>query len=206
MVTTQPDVECVRPCGYASEACRDVGKGMTREFDGIRRRRGLPEPGIFTAGGRHHHSSLISWERAAVGASDQTDNTEGSFRPNHSFDYLKELGSCPPPGAKPQEGEYYACHSSNPPTATDFRTAAERGVHPQGDECKRRGNSILADLEDAKSLTKRHPLVFKHVSKGNITRDAGVLLHTQSRGAKSHHTFWVCDGVKMHDLFTKVVE
>jgi hypothetical protein len=121
--------------------------------------------------------------------------------------YADELPSnnCPPEAATKASGTFYAAHCSSPPDANDFRTAAARNAFSKQDECKRRGNSVMASLDDARQLCHAHPAVYRFVSEGVLKPEHGKLLENASGRYPSHHTIWRYAGVTMHDIFTKVV-
>lgn len=120
--------------------------------------------------------------------------------------YADELPEfCPPPDAVRATGKFYAAHRVSPPDALDFRTAAERGVFNRGDLCKRRGNSVLASLEDARQLCRAHPDAYLYVSEGLLEPRHGMILKNETRNYPSHHTLWRFAGVTMHGIFVRVV-
>lgn len=120
--------------------------------------------------------------------------------------YADELPSaCPPADAFDATGTFYATHRMPSPDANDFRTAAARNAFKGQDECKRRGNSIMASLDDARQLCRAHPDVHVYVSEGALKAMHGKLLKNGSTRYPSHYTLWRYTGVTMHHIFTKVV-
>ena len=112
---------------------------------------------------------------------------------------------CPPAEAVSAGGQFYATHRSLPPDADDFRTAAGRGAFPGGDDCQRHGNSVMADLADARHLCRLYPDVHRHVSRAALAATDGMLSANPTRCFPSHHTLWRFAGVTMHGLFAEVV-
>jgi len=112
---------------------------------------------------------------------------------------------CPPAIATPATGTFYAAHRVSPPDRLDFTTAASRDVFRSGNECKRRGNSIVASVDDARHLCRAHPDSYAYVSEGVLTNAHGMLVRDETRKLPSHHTLWRLSGVTMHSIFTKVV-
>lgn len=120
--------------------------------------------------------------------------------------YADELpAGCPLGGATDATGTFYATHLASPPDANDLRTAAERDVFIGRNECKRRGNSVMASIDDAKQLCRAHPDLHKFVPEGVLEVRHGKLLKDGSDYYPSHHTLWRYAGVTMHSIFSKVV-
>jgi hypothetical protein len=120
--------------------------------------------------------------------------------------YADELpDACPPGDAVDATGTFYATHRVLPPNGNDFLTAAARNSFPGQNECKRRGNSVMASLDDARHLCRAHPDVHVFVSEGALNAAHGKLLEDGSRRYPSHHTLWRYAGVTMHGIFIKVV-
>lgn len=120
--------------------------------------------------------------------------------------YADELpGACPPCAAIDAAGTFYATHRVEVPDVSDFRTAAARNAFPGHNECKRRGNSLMASLDDARQLCRAHPDIDIFVSEGVLKAEHGKLLEDGSKRYPSHHTLWRYGGVTMHSIFIKVV-
>lgn len=120
--------------------------------------------------------------------------------------YADELpDACPPGDALAATGTFYATHRVSPPDASDFRTAAVRNAFKGQDECKRRGNSVMAALDDARQLCRAHPDVHIFISEGVFEAEHGKLLEDESKRYPSHHTLWRYAAVTMHSIFSKVV-
>jgi hypothetical protein len=131
---------------------------------------------------------------------------ESSMAASLPFDQLKGVENCPPCAALASDGLFYACHEFDPSTDSDFRTAAQRNVYKNVEECQRRSNSILADMRDAKALMKRHQLYFKCISEGHVTPTDGYMLDTSATSRyRSHFSFWVCSRTSMRVIFCKRV-
>lgn len=113
--------------------------------------------------------------------------------------------ACPPDDAIDASGTFYATHRLSPPDVNDFRTAAARNAFKGQNECKRRGNSVMASLDDARQLCRAYPDVHVHVSEGVLKQEHGKLLEHGSMRYPSHHTLWRYAGVTMHSIFVKVV-
>ena len=112
---------------------------------------------------------------------------------------------CPPADASPAEGKFYSTHRSSPPDAMDFQTAAQRGVFLGADECKRRGNSVMASIADARQLCRAYPDVYLFVSEGILSASSGMLKIDGTKRYPSHHTLWRFVGVTMHSIFARIV-
>ena len=123
----------------------------------------------------------------------------------HDFSHLHDLQSCPPRDALPASGVYYAFHDEDPPGEGDFMTAAERGAFPDKDECVRRSNSVWSDLTalqlKVQQLRERYPLRFRHISKGELGTEHGML----KPNGPPHYSLWVCRKTSMHKLFREKV-
>lgn len=137
---------------------------------------------------------------------DAQRNPEPSESSAETPTYADELpNACPPADASAATGTFYATHRASPPDGLDFRTAASRDVFKRADECKRRGNSIMASIEDARQLCRAYPDVHVYVSAGALEAQHGMLLRDETKKYPSHHTLWRFYGVTMHDIFVKVV-
>lgn len=136
------------------------------------------------------------------GNASTTGEGDAGIQENPRFPDLPE--DCPPADAEHVNAIYYCCHSQNPPGVNDFLTAAESGSFLDRPECRRRSNSILRDLSDAREMAKRTPRRF--ISAGQIERIHGKVLSTPSRRAgQSHCSLWRYEGVRMHDIFMQRV-
>jgi len=111
---------------------------------------------------------------------------------------------CPPPDAVDPNGDFFACHKENPPSADDFKTAAEKGLHADRDPCQRRGLSVCRTADDAREVMRRFPRAFRYVSKGVVGAEHGKVKKTAGP-VPSHHTFWKCQTLTFQQLLTQVV-
>lgn len=106
-------------------------------------------------------------------------------------DYFPE--KCPPSDAESANGRFLRLVRNSPPQPTDF--APWRIENPNGnvsDECKACGVSVLRDIADVQRLRKRVPGHRKKlIAVGTLTPELGLIKHTPSRSAKSHHSWWV---------------
>jgi hypothetical protein len=100
---------------------------------------------------------------------DNEANFESAGNSSNGPVYADELSEdCPPRAATAATGTFYAAHRAAPPDELDFRTAAARNVFPGANECKRRGNSIVASVEDARQLCRAYPDAYAYVSEGTL--------------------------------------
>ena len=156
-----------------------------------------------SSGGKIVCSSI--WKLLVMADADQAQDNPAANAMNVPK-YADELpAGCPRGGATDATGTFYATHRSSTPDSNDFRTAAGRNAFNGGNECKRRGNSVMASLDDAKQLCLAHPDVHVYVSEGVVEARHGKLLKDGSNRYSSHHTLWRYAGVTMHIIFSKVV-
>ena len=98
---------------------------------------------------------------------------------------------CPPPQAEEIAGPriVYRMVWSDPPIDDDFRS--QRAKNPekiyQVTECRARGLSVYAQLEDVKFLAARLGLEGVYFCRVALATGAGRI---QKTGAASHHTWW----------------
>lgn len=98
---------------------------------------------------------------------------------------------CPPETAEEIDHPriVYRMVDSDPPTDADFYS--QRAKNPaktyQISECRARGLSVYAQLEDVKSLAARLGLERVYFCRVALTPGAGRI---QKTGAASHHTWW----------------
>jgi hypothetical protein len=138
------------------------------------------------------------------------DNDEAHSTPAENISVVRAFADelpdmCPPPGATSANGIFYATHRTAPPGQFDFRTAAARNVFKGGDECKRRGNSVVASVDDARHLCRAYPDSYAYVSEGELNATHGMIVKDETNRLPSHHTLWRFAGVTMHSIFTKVL-
>lgn len=111
---------------------------------------------------------------------------------------------CPPDDAGPATGLVYRLVRNAAPAADDFRSHAEdQPERDWGDaHCKACGLSIFRDLTEAVKTTRRIPALRGSVpASAELDGGPGVILHTPSRAADSHHTWWLPDGESVQQLF-----
>lgn len=141
-----------------------------------------------------------------INMSASTSGDSSHNRTSKSFAFAEGFSAnCPPSDAVPRTGTFYACHKENPPTNSDFTTAAQRGAFPDGCQCQRRSHSIVQDVKDAHGLLKACPRRFRHISEGQLKKSHGVCRPTPRPNIKSHYSLWRYADVTMREIFTKAV-
>ena len=110
---------------------------------------------------------------------------------------------CPPDEAETPDGRFYACAKESPFSDIEFRSAFDRNVFKDGDQCRRRGVSILKDIKDAMSLIERYPRNYVHIGTADLVEAHGKILKTKS-SYPSHYTLWPYGDVKLHEVFELV--
>jgi hypothetical protein len=75
---------------------------------------------------------------------------------------------CPPPDAPEAEGEVFRIVSTNPPTAGDFRSYFDLGLRPRADACRRRGLSLLRDLDEAIRSARLYPGLGNFIASAHL--------------------------------------
>lgn len=102
--------------------------------------------------------------------------------------------NCPPASAVAVEGIYYRLVNNNPPEESDLRSNWQKFPNTQWGNslCKACGLSIFSTKEDAQRTRLRIP-AFRDslVAAASVDPSSGPVLHTPSRHAQSHHTWWL---------------
>jgi hypothetical protein len=114
--------------------------------------------------------------------------------------------SCPPSEAEDASAEVFRLVYSSPPSASDFRSYAEKLPDKWRGNCKASGLSVFTDKADATRLIRRVPGMLapgSSLASAILTPAAGKLMHTPKDG-NSHHTWWAPDGFDHASAFTVV--
>lgn len=119
-------------------------------------------------------------------------------------DFPDDWIDCPPASAIEPAGDFFACHKESPPAVTDFKTAFDRGLYADRDQCQCRGLSICQTVADVREITRRYPRVYRFVSKATLSAAHGMIEKTDGP-VPSHHTFWKCRNLTFQQLFSEVV-
>ena len=101
---------------------------------------------------------------------------------------------CPTASAEAVNRSFYRLVNSNPPSDGDLRSNWQKFPAKQWGNslCKACGLSIFSTKEDALKTRQRIP-AFRDslLAIASVTPSSGVVLHTPSRQASSHHTWWL---------------
>ena len=104
---------------------------------------------------------------------------------------------CPPASAKAVEGIFYRLVNHAPPVESNLQSNWQRFPGKQWGHslCKACGLSIFSTKEDALKTKQRIP-AFRDslVAAAAVVPSSGPVLHTPSRHAQSHHTWWLNEG------------
>lgn len=104
---------------------------------------------------------------------------------------------CPPASAEAVEGTYYRLVNHVIPVESDLRSNWQRFPDKQWGNslCKACGLSIFSTKEDALRTKQRIP-AFRDslIAATAVVPSSGPVLHTPSRHAQSHHTWWLNEG------------
>ena len=116
---------------------------------------------------------------------------------------------CPPSASTPPNCRVYRLVGSDPPRGDDFVSQAVRYPgSPHGDPCEACGLSVFLEEAHAVRLRETSPALrkWRHlVAAGDIEPHHGAILDTSaSGGSVGHHTWWVAEGVRPHELFVVV--
>lgn len=96
---------------------------------------------------------------------------------------------CPPVEADDLAGNILYLVGSNPPTADDFRSAAERGAFPDGPPCERAALSCGVARDSMDRLRKAVPrLRAMRIAQASLQPQHGKLRQT---GRPGHHSMWL---------------
>ena len=116
----------------------------------------------------------------------------------HQYTWAEDLPEgCPPPEAKPANGEiYYRLANNFPPTEKDFHSPKKlnpKRVLKQG-ECRARALSVFQTVAEC-NLVRNVCRVFRECLIVRITIDAtfGLILYTPEDGA-THYDWWLSKG------------
>lgn len=98
--------------------------------------------------------------------------------------------NCPPNDARAYEGLIYVFVKHSPPVYEDFRTAYEKGEHPDGNPCQRRSISCGTNIDYLHKTEILHPAFRKRKKAiGKIKLDDGLIKQTGNQTL--HHSFWI---------------
>lgn len=110
---------------------------------------------------------------------------------------------CPPAGAQPADGTVFRFTKEEVPQASDFVPHA--AVGRVGDNpCQSSGVSVLreeGDIDRLRSICRW--LRKKWVARGVLRADLGCMTSTPLPEVKSHHTWWIPEGVQPAQAFGK---
>ncbi len=113
---------------------------------------------------------------------------------------------CPPSEARDASAEVFRLVSSDPPSANDFESWAQRHPSKWMGNCKAAGLSVFTAKSDALRLVRRVPgmsALGDLIAGANLSPEAGKLMPTP-RDGNSHHTWWAPAGFEHASAF-KVV-
>lgn len=110
---------------------------------------------------------------------------------------------CPPSKAKDACGEVFRVVSSQPPSVNDFECYAQMCPERWKSNCEASGLSVFTTKSDALRLMRRVPALGNLIASGNLSPEAGKLIHTPRHG-NSHHTWWAPDGFVHASIFEVV--
>lgn len=111
--------------------------------------------------------------------------------------------ACPPQDASEASAEVFRLVASEPPSASDFESYAERFSKKWMGNCKASGLSVFTDKADVVRLLRRVPGMRPPgslLASAVLTPEAGKLMHTP-RDGNSHHTWWAPDGFNHASAF-----
>lgn len=117
---------------------------------------------------------------------------------------------CPPASAEAVERSFYRLVNNDPPSEIDLRSNWQKFPAKQWGNslCKACGLSIFSSKEDALKTRQRIP-AFRDslLAVASVAPSSGVVLHTPSRQASSHHTWWLdAKYTEACDMLTAVEE
>lgn len=112
-----------------------------------------------------------------------------------------KISDCPPSDAITGPKELFRLVKNDPPTAGDFLTAAQKGIHKDANPCIRHAISTHSDERHADKLRKTVNYFSEHlIAKGTIPAEAGAIKRT---GGSGHWSWWPSSG-SWHSLFEVV--
>jgi len=113
---------------------------------------------------------------------------------------------CPPSEARDASAEVFRLVSSNPPSANDFESWAQRHPKKWMGNCKASGLSVFTVKSDALRLVRRVPGMSAPgglIASAKLSPEAGKLMPTP-RDGNSHHTWWAPAGFDHTEAFEVV--
>ncbi len=125
-------------------------------------------------------------------------------------DYYPE--DCPPKDAITSSLTVYRLVKRDPAETGDFIPLyiekPENFVNkPASEVCQGCGISVLKDIQDVINLQNiSGKMRRKHIAEGHINQMLGMTKHTPSRRYRSHHTWWVPNGIKPRSVFKVISE
>jgi hypothetical protein len=113
--------------------------------------------------------------------------------------------NCPPIESRQGPQDFYRIAKAFPPDPNEFQSAFERGVFKNGCPCRRRGLSVLQDLDDALHGVDANPGLGSVILKGTVGPEHGKFIETPA-SLPSHVTWWPASGIDPHIVFSEKVE
>jgi hypothetical protein len=112
---------------------------------------------------------------------------------------------CPPADADDAHGQVYRLVKHDPPLAEDTASHQETGRLPHAPACLRCGLSVFREIRDAVHQRQLLPKLGGYVARATLLAEHGKTKLT--KGVQpTHTTWWACDGVNRHGLFSVVRE
>jgi hypothetical protein len=116
-------------------------------------------------------------------------------------DYLPKKG-CPPSDAIPGPKLLFRLVKTSRFDDTDFKTTYEEGTFPKADLCRRCSISTLSSFDAAQELRRLIPnLASRLIAHGVVPDGAGLVMHTPSRGAPDHWSWWPAAAIRRESFF-----
>jgi hypothetical protein len=115
----------------------------------------------------------------------------------NAIEDIELLENCPPEDSFQYNGEIFVFVKNDPPSSNDFKTACDKGLYPNADQCLRQALSCGQSMKYLDSILSLFPVTkgWKK-AKGYITSKDGVF--KQTSGNKLHYSFWIQKQTKLN--------
>ena len=118
------------------------------------------------------------------------------------------LPNCPPQPYDEKCGTYYRLvKNGNKSDSSHFKSYYEENKKPKLEDtksCSRRAVSMFKNIEEAIILSKQIPTLGKYVARLNLTGGHGVVREENSYSFKTHHNWWVPNGVNAQNFCSDI--
>jgi len=116
--------------------------------------------------------------------------------------------NCPPQPYNEMRGTYYRLvKNENKSDPSHFKSYYEDNKKPELEStkaCSRRAVSVFKDIKEAINLSKQFENIGTYVAILNLKGGHGVVCKEKSFSFKTHHNWWVPDGVNAQNFCSEI--